>query len=431
MTVVRIGAKLGMYLMRQGQCMRGRLTGSWSVLSYFSILVLSSCGGGSGTASISPSPPPTTGLFPVITVTTSQVFDQVSMQAPVAMMQAPGDPSRWFVVEQQGIVRVFPNLAIVTNNDVRVFIDISARIVSGGERGLLGMAFHPDFGNGNFDVFFSYTRNNGILESAITRFHSVDNGSTLDTTMEDIILTIPQGFDNHNGGQIAFGPDGFLYAGWGDGGGGGDPNDHAQNTTDLLGTFTRVDVDVGVPYAIPAGNPFAANAANPCPQGIGGGDCPEIYAHGLRNPWRWSFDRTNDDLWVGDVGQGQWEEVDKVVAGGNFGWRCREGAHDFNTTGCGAGLIDPITEYDHTQGQSITGGYVYRGNEIPELQGFYVFGDFVSGRIWVLPATSPQGTLPQEILNTAFGISSFAEDNDGELYVIDYGGSVHRIVDAP
>ena len=412
--------------------MHGRLTGLRSVLSFLSVLLLSSCGGGSDTASMGPSPPPLPPPPPAaITVTTSQVFDPISMQAPVAMLQAPGDPSRWFVIEQQGIVRVFPNMANVTNNDVSVFIDIRARVVSGGERGLLGMAFHPNFGNGNFDVFLSYTRNNGGLESAITRFRSIDNGSTLDATMEDIILTIPQGFNNHNGGQIAFGPDGFLYAGWGDGGSGGDPNDHAQNTNDLLGTFTRIDVDGGVPYAIPAGNPFEANAANRCLQGVGGGDCPEIYAHGLRNPWRWSFDRLNNDLWVGDVGQSQWEEVDRVVAGGNYGWRCREGAHDFNTTGCGAGLTDPVTEYDHSQGQSITGGYVYRGNAIPELQGFYVFGDFVSGRIWAIPATSQQGAVGQELLDTTFGISSFAEDNDGELYVIDYTGGVHQLVDVP
>ncbi len=353
------------------------------------------------------------------------------MQAPVAMMQASGDPSRWFVIEQQGVVRVFPNMANVTNNDVSVFIDISARVVSGGERGLLGMAFHPNFGNGNFEVFLSYTRNNGDLESAITRFRSNDNGLTLDATMEDIILTIPQEFNNHNGGQITFGPDGFLYAGWGDGGSGGDPNDHAQNTNNLLGTITRINVNGGTPYAIPAGNPFAANSANPCPQGFGGGDCPEIYAYGFRNPWRWSFDRLNDDLWVGDVGQNQWEEVDRVVVGANYGWRCREGAHNFNTVGCGGGLIDPITEYDHSLGQSITGGYVYRGAAIPELQGFYVFGDFVSGRIWAIPATSQQGAVGLELLDTAFGISSFAEDHDGELYVIDYAGGVHRIVDVP
>ncbi len=185
------------------------------------------------------------------------------MQSPVAVMQAPGDTSRWFVVEQQGIVRVFPNTSNVGNSDVSVFINISGRVQSGGERGLLGMAFHPDFGNGNLEVFLSYTRNNGGTESVISRFRSIDAGLTLDDTMEEIILTIPQSDTNHNGGQIAFDSDGLLYAGWGDGGGGGDPFDRAQDNNYLLGTMTRIDVDGGVPYAIPPGNPFAANAANP------------------------------------------------------------------------------------------------------------------------------------------------------------------------
>lgn len=415
--------------------MRYRIDTIRTVIGITAMMFLSSCGGGSGNASIGPpappSPPPSPPPPAAITVATNRVFNQVVMLAPVAMMQAPGDTSRWFVVEQQGIVRVFPNTANVTNNDVNVFIDIRARVQSGGERGLLGMAFHPNFGNGNFEVFLSYTRNTGILESAVTRFRSIDNGQTLDDAMEDVILTIPQEFSNHNGGQIAFGSDGFLYAGWGDGGSGGDPNDRAQDTSNLLGTITRIDVDSADPYAIPVGNPFKVNELNPCPQGIGGGDCPEIYAHGFRNPWRWSFDRQNDDLWVGDVGQNQWEEVDRVVAGGNYGWRCREGAHDFNTIGCGTGLIDPITEYNHSQGQSITGGYVYRGAAIPELRGSYVYGDFVQGRIWAIPATSQPGAVGEELLNTAFGISSFAEDSDGELYVIDYGGSVHQLIDLP
>ena len=428
-----IGAKLFVNSVIQGWLLQDRIDKCRTTLTLASMVVLSACGGGSGRISIAPPIPPSPPLPPpaAITVTTNQVFDQVVMQAPVALLQAPGDTSRWFVIEQQGIVRVFPNMANVTNADVSVFIDISARVSSGGERGLLGMAFHPEFGNGNFEVFLSYTRDIGGLESVIGRFRSFNNGLTLDATMEEIILTISQEFNNHNGGQIAFGPDGFLYAGWGDGGSGGDPNDRAQDTSNLLGTLTRIDVDGGVPYAIPAGNPFAANAANPCTQGFGSADCPEIYAHGLRNPWRWSFDRQNNDLWVGDVGQNQWEEVDRVVSGGNYGWRCREGAHDFNTTGCGAGLIDPVAEYNHSLGQSITGGYVYRGAAIPELQGSYVYGDFVQGRIWAIPATSQQGAVGQELLDTAFGISSFAEDNDGELYVIDYGGSVHRIVDVP
>jgi len=412
--------------------MRPRFDTIRSVIGITAMIFLSSCGG-SDSAMIGPPPAPLPPPPAAITVTTNPVFNQVSMLGPVAMLQAPGDPSRWFVVEQQGIVRVFPNMPNVTNADVEVFADIRMRVVSGGERGLLGMAFHPDFGNGNFEVFLSYTRDNGGLESAINRFHSNDNGLTLDTSMDDIILTIPQPFNNHNGGQIAFGPDGFLYAGWGDGGGSGDPNDHAQNTSNLLGTMMRIDVDGAMPYGIPAGNPFAANAANPCPQGFGGGDCPEIYAHGFRNPWRWSFDRQTGELWVGDVGQNQWEEVNRIMPGGNYGWRCHEGMHDFNMMGmgCGSPMMDPITEYDHGQGQSITGGYVYRGNAIPELQGFYVYGDFGSGRIWAIPATSQQGAVGQELLNTVFGISSFAEGIDGELYVIDYGGGVHQLVDVP
>lgn len=399
-----------------------------------SLNLLSACGGGSDSAAIAPPPPPSPPPPPpaAITLTTSRVFDTVPMQAPMAMMQAPGDASRWFVVEQVGVIRVFPNTANVTNSDVSTFIDIRARVLSGGEQGLLGMAFHPDFGVANFEVFVSYTRTNGgQRESVISRFRSTDNGLTLDDGMEDLILTIPQDFANHNGGQITFGPDGFLYAGWGDGGGSGDPLDRAQDNIYLTGTVTRIDVDGGVPYAIPAGNPFAANAANLCTQGVGGADCPEIYAFGFRNPWRFSFDRQTDELWVGDVGQNLWEEVDRVAAGGNYGWRCREGAHDFDTTGCGVGLIDPITEYDHNQGQSITGGYVYRGAAIPELRGFYVYGDFVSGRIWAMPADSQQGVSGQQLLDTALSIASFAEDNNGELYVVDYRGGIHQLIDVP
>jgi glucose/arabinose dehydrogenase len=410
--------------------MRHRFDTIRTVIGITAMMFLSSCGGSdSAVIGPPPAPPPPPPPPAAITVTTTPVFNQVSMLGPVAMLQAPGDSSRWFVIEQQGIVRVFPNMPNVTNADVEVFADIRTRVVSGGERGLLGMAFHPEFGNGNFEVFLSYTRSGP--ESVINRFHSNDSGMTLDTSIDDIILTIPQPFNNHNGGQIAFGPDGFLYAGWGDGGGSGDPNDYAQNTSNLLGTMMRIDVDGAMPYAIPADNPFWAPGANLCSQGFGGGDCPEIYAHGFRNPWRWSFDRQNGELWVGDVGQNQWEEVHRVMAGGNYGWRCREGMHDFNMMGmgCGGPMMDPITEYDHGQGQSITGGYVYRGNAIPELRGSYVYGDFVQGRIWAIPATSQQGAVGQELLDTTFGISSFAEDNDGELYVIDYGGSVHQLVD--
>ncbi len=415
--------------------MYSRLTHIRIAATVVSLLVFSSCGGGGSTAqNPPPPPPPPPPPAAAITVALSQVFDQVTLQAPVAFLQAPGDSSRWFVVEQQGIVRVFPNNANVTDADVSVFVDISGRVQSGGERGLLGMAFHPDFGaNNNFEVFLSYTRNNGgQLESAISRFRSIDIGLTLDDTMEDIILTISQDNSNHNGGHIEFGPDGYLYAGWGDGGGGGDPLERAQDTRYLLGTMTRIDVDGAVPYAIPAGNPFAANSANLCLQGFVGVDCPEIYAWGLRNPWRWSFDRQTGEIWAGDVGQGTWEEVDKIQAGENYGWDEREGAHCFEpASGCSTSSVDPITEYSRSFGQSITGGYVYRGVAIPELQGSYVYGDFASGRIWAIPATSQQGAVGEEILNTTLSIASFAEDNDGEIYVIHYAGEVYQVVDAP
>jgi len=324
-----------------------RITHIRIFFSVVALLAVSSCGGGGGgtTAPNPPPPPPPPPPPAAITVALSRVFDQVTLQSPVALMQAPGDSSRWFVIEQAGIVKVFPNNPNVTDADVTVFVDIRGRVLSGGERGLLGMAFHPNFGvNNNFEVFLSYTRSNGgQLESVVSRFRSVSNGATLDTTMEDIILSILQDNSNHNGGQIAFGPDGNLYAGWGDGGGGGDPLERAQDTRYLLGSMTRIDVDGAVPYAIPAGNPFAANAANRCTQGFIGGDCPEIYAWGLRNPWRWSFDRQTGELWVGDVGQGAWEEVDRIEVGENYGWDGREGAQWFEpATGCSTNSIDPV-----------------------------------------------------------------------------------------
>ena len=192
----------------------------------------------------------------------------------MAMYNAPGDSSHWYMVERAGVVSVFPNDPNADDNDVSTFVDISAMVSTSGEGGLLDIAFHPDYGNGNFEVFLSYTAPG--LVSVTSRLRSFDNGATLDASMEEVILTIPQDFSNHNGGQIHFGPDGYLYMGWGDGGSGNDPNDRAQNNDNLLGTFTRIDVDGGTPYAIPGDNPFVANAANPCPNGFGGADCPEI-----------------------------------------------------------------------------------------------------------------------------------------------------------
>lgn len=350
--------------------------------------------------------------------TTQQIFNNLSFSAPVGMLQAPNDPSRWFILEQAGAVRVFSNDPNVQNS--QVFIDISNQVTSGGERGLLGMAFHPDFNN-NGQVFLSYTTTiNNQLVSRLSRFYSTDSGLTLNTTPEDILLEVNQPFSNHNGGHIAFGPDSYLYLGLGDGGSAGDPQGNGQDTTTLLGSMLRIDVDTGVPYAIPNDNPFKNDSVNR----------EEIYAWGLRNPWRWSFDMANGQLWLGDVGQGQWEEIDIIQANGNYGWNTREGAHCYNdpTESCSsAGLIDPVAEYDHnTGGQSVTGGYVYRGNTIPELQGTYIYGDFTNGKIWYL-STNLASAAPQLLADTTINISSFAQDNDGEVYVVNYSGSLHKI----
>jgi uncharacterized repeat protein (TIGR03806 family) len=351
---------------------------------------------------------------------------------PVSLQQAPGDSSRWFVVEQGGRVMTFANQANVAT--ASPFVDITARLESGGEEGLLGLAFHPNYPT-NPRVYLSYTARANTLVSRISEFQSTDGGATLNASTERVLLTVQQPEANHNGGNIAFGPDGFLYIGLGDGGSGGDPHGsigNGQNLQTLLGKLLRIDVNAtsgGFNYAVPASNPYSANAfcgAN----GTGSQSCPEIYAYGFRNPWRWSFDRQSGELWLADVGQALWEEVDRVTLGGNFGWRCREGAHAYNSS-CGpaTSLIDPVAEYGHDLGESITGGFVYRGSAIPSLQGRYVFGDFGSGRIWNIArdtAATLQVTAEQSY-SSNLAISSFAQGNDGELYVVDYGGGLYQI----
>ena len=352
-----------------------------------------------------------------------------SFVLPIAMQQAPGDDSQWFVIEKQGLVVAFDNSPSVSSR--RTVLNITSIVDSGpNEAGLLGMAFHPNF-QVNGEVFLSYTRSGSPLVSYISRFTSGDNGVTLDASSEEVILTVAQDFENHNGGHISFGPDGFLYIGLGDGGGAEDPFNRSQDTTNLLGSMLRIDVDGGNPYAIPSDNPFVGNPI--CSSGTGSSACPEIYAWGLRNPWRWNFDRDTRLLWLADVGQYAWEEVNIIERGGNYGWRIREGAHCFNpSSGCQtSSLIDPVAEYDHSQGFSITGGYVYRGTTISELIGSYLFGDFGTGRIWALDSDGMGGFLLNEQANTELGIASFAEGNDGELYILDYwSGRIHRLIRA-
>jgi glucose/arabinose dehydrogenase len=391
------------------------------------LLSLAGCGGGSDNFDPPPpSEPPPPAQPPAISV--QPVFTQLAFDEPLAMVQAPSDSTRWFVVEKAGTVREFANDADVALNDVATFVDISTRVDSSpAEGGLLGMAFHPDFET-NREVFLSYTRSPGGLESVVSRFLVDPSSGALDETSEEILLTVPQFAGNHNGGNLAFDADGLLYAGFGDGGGSGDPQENGQDTTSILGSIVRVGVDGGVPYEIPVDNPFAGNTE--CPQGVGTLDCPEIFAWGFRNPWRFSFDRQTGELWVGDVGQNTWEEVNRVEISQNYGWSEREGAHCFDPpTNCSTDNVDPITEYGHDLGNSVTGGYVYRGTDIPDLQGFYLFGDFVTGRIWAVAADSEQGVDPVELIDSSLQIASFAESNDGEVYVLDFSaGTIHQIV---
>jgi uncharacterized repeat protein (TIGR03806 family) len=366
-------------------------------------------------------------------------FTNLTFTGPVKMLQSPNNSQHWYVVQQGGIIRRFTG----TNpGSATTVLDITSRTfnLSQSEAGLLGMAFHPNFPTDR-RVFIYYIDRSMIGHlSAFTATVDANGAATFDAASEHRLLSInkdldpnggPPAQDNHNGGDIAFGPDGYLYLGTGDGGGGGDPQESAQRLTTLLGKMLRIRVNApGAAYSIPSDNPFAGNAV--CPSiARASGNCPEIYAWGLRNPWRWSFDRGSGTLWAADVGQGAYEEVNTIQRGGNYGWDCREGAHNYETTGCPAsGLIDPVAEYGRSLGESITGGYVYRGSQASTLVGRYLFADFASGRIWAwIPnAADPSSRAPTQLLQSTLNISSFGQANDGELYVTDYvSGTLHRI----
>ena len=344
---------------------------------------------------------------------------------PVGVVHAGDASGRLFIVLQAGQIVIHDGVRLLPTP----FLEVGPLVSRGGERGLLSAAFHPDYANNGF-FYINYTDTSG--DTVVARYQVSADPDLADPASASIVLTVAQPFANHNGGQIAFGPDGFLYIGLGDGGSGGDPGDRAQDLGELLGKLLRIDVDGGAPYAVPAGNPFATNA--PCVQGFGNGNapCPEIFAWGLRNPWRFSFDAVTGKLWAGDVGQGEWEEIDVIEAGENYGWNVREGAHCFNPpNGCATTYTDPITEYDHSLGASITGGYVYRGSAIPDLVGWYVFADFISGRLFAIPEDSVAGVTPVELSATGLSIASLGEATDGELYIVHYGGTIHQITAAP
>jgi glucose/arabinose dehydrogenase len=328
----------------------------------------------------------------------------------VYVTHARDGSGRLFVLEQEGRIRIIAGGKL----EKEPFLNIIHRVGSGGERGLLGLAFHPRYAtNGRY--FVNYTRNTD--GATVVAEYRVSRNPDRSDDVERVLLVIPQPYRNHNGGMIEFGLDGFLYVATGDGGSGGDPGNRAQNRRDLLGKMLRIDVDGGEPYGIPANNPFAS-----------GGALPEIYAIGLRNPWRFSFDRQSGDLWVGDVGQNAWEEIHVIESGGNYGWRIMEGNHCYQPrTGCNReGLVLPVAEYAQEQGRcSITGGYVYRGSAVPALVGTYVYGDFCSGEIFGL-----RDGKQRVLLSTGLAIASFGEDGAGELFVVEHDGEIHRITAA-
>ncbi len=337
------------------------------------------------------------------------------LKQPVAIANA-GD-SRLFVVQQGGQIRIVKDGALLKDP----FLDVSDHTKSGGERGLLGLAFPPDYAaSGRFYAY--YTGPKG--ESTLSRFTvTPGNPDRADPTSEEILLTQEQPYSNHNGGQLAFGPDGYLYLGLGDGGSGGDPHGNGQNLGVLLGKLLRLDVSGAKGYTAPSSNPFVTTP----------GARPEIWAYGLRNPWRFSFDRQTGDLYIADVGQDAYEEVDFQPAdsggGENYGWKIMEATHCYEASSCDqAGLTLPILEYPHGPqwGTSISGGYLYRGDGVPALVGRYVFADFTSGRVW--SASQETGWESTPLFETGFNVSTFGEDSAGELYIADYNaGLIYRV----
>ncbi|HEY6103473.1 MAG TPA: PQQ-dependent sugar dehydrogenase [bacterium] len=336
------------------------------------------------------------------------------LSSPVQVTHTEDRSGRLFVVEQGGRIRIVKDSRLLP----RPFLDITGKVTSGGEMGLLSVAFHPRYADtGRFYV--NYTTGDGDRLRSVVAEYRVSQDADVARPAERVLFELSQPFRNHNGGLNLFGPDGMLYIGFGDGGSAGDPMNNGQRFDTLLGKILRIDVDGATPYRVPPDNPFAGRA-----EARG-----EIWAYGLRNPWRFSFDRATGRLFVADVGQNRLEEVDIVERGKNYGWRIMEGASCFNpASGCNReGLELPVAEYDHAGGCSITGGYVYRGTRIPGLVGRYLFGDYCSGRIWALTDAGGNRWTMTQLLSTDLRISSFGEDAAGEVYVVDHSGTIYLI----
>lgn len=353
-------------------------------------------------------------------------FPNLTFEQPTDIQHPNDGTNRLFIVSQVGKIYVIKNEP--NTNTKKVFLDISEKVLYGGEQGLLGLAFHPDFKNNGL-FFVDYTTNNP-RRTIISRFKvSSNDPDKADKNSEVILMEINQPYANHNGGQIAFGPDGYLYISLGDGGSAGDPQNNAQNFRSLLGKILRIDINKtsnNLNYSIPPDNPFKGNT---------NGLKEEIYAWGLRNVWRFSFDKLTNRLWAADVGQNLWEEIDLIEKGKNYGWRIMEGFHCYNpATGCNTtNLTMPIWEYGHNQqgGYSITGGYVYRGTKAKEIYGKYIYGDYVTGNIWALEFDGKKvnNTL---LFQTNHNISTFGIDKDNELYFANYvTGRIYKFIGSP
>ncbi len=368
-------------------------------------------------------------------VSATRAFENLIFDRPIVVTHAGDGSNRVFVAEQKGVLRVFPNDPDVEEADV--FLDIDKQCVykdNQNEEGLLGFAFHPKFkDNGHF--FLYYTTASADHTSVVTRFTvSKNDPNKADASSEVEIMRIPQPFWNHNGGTIAFGPDGYLYVALGDGGSGNDPNGNGQNLTTLLGSILRIDVDSkagGKAYAIPKDNPFIGHKVVVNKKGKTANARPEIYAFGLRNVWRMAFDSETGKLWAGDVGQNVWEEINIITKGGNYGWNIREAKHWFRPDGNDAprdSLIDPLWEYHHDVGKSITGGSVYRGKTVPELVGKYVYADYVTGLLWALEHDGSRTVANYSLtgMSEKLPVMSFGEDEEGEVYFTTTFGQLYK-----
>ncbi|GIV64215.1 MAG: glucose dehydrogenase [Bellilinea sp.] len=371
-------------------------------------------------AVVSPTAPPA--LSSVTTFPPADAFDWVliagGLRRPTDLADPNDGSGRLLVLEQPGLIRVIANGQLLE----QPYLDLTDRVgPNSSEQGLLGIALDPDFaGNGIF--YLNYTDKNG--NTVVSRFRQSNDGQSGDPQSEQVLLFVEQPYANHNGGDLEFGPDGYLYIGLGDGGSAGDPQRRAQNNQTLLGKMLRIDVRGQEQYAIPPDNPFAD----------GNGGRQEIWANGLRNPWRYTFDRLTGDLYIADVGQNKYEEVNFVPAGSppglNFGWHYREATHPFaDTPPSGLRLYDPVYEYGRNDGCSVTGGYVYRGSQLPEFYGVYLFGDYCNGFVWGMLRDSNGNWVVERLFQLGANISSFGEDAQGEVYVLDHrSGSVYQLV---